>query len=152
MTFLDLIDLAPLAWRRARAQFRLGPPTLGAACVLRDEHGRILLVRSTVNRRWGVPGGYGEPGESYLETARRETREEVGVDLDGLTFVTEVVARAANHRSGVFVRDLTAAEVSATHPASWEVSDIQWVAPEAINIRLTQATQLILRAVSSVGR
>lgn len=30
---------------------------------------------------WSLPGGRSEPNETYLETAIRETREEIGVDL-----------------------------------------------------------------------
>ena len=55
---------------------------LGAASVIRDAAGRVLLVRHGYGERnWEIPGGAGEPHESALETALREAREEVGVDL-----------------------------------------------------------------------
>ena len=55
---------------------------LGAAAVIRDAAGRVLLVRHGYGERnWEIPGGAGEPRESALETALREAREEVGVDL-----------------------------------------------------------------------
>lgn len=45
--------------------------------------GRLLLVRhGAAPDRWGVPGGAHEPGESFVETARREVREETGVDCE----------------------------------------------------------------------
>jgi 8-oxo-dGTP diphosphatase len=63
---------------------------LGAASVILDDHGRILLVKHGYGERnWELPGGRGEPHESAEETARREAREEVGLELhiDRLTGV-----------------------------------------------------------------
>lgn len=40
----------------------------------------ILLVRH-VDNTWGVPGGMMELGESVEESARREVREEIGIEL-----------------------------------------------------------------------
>lgn len=39
---------------------------------------RLVLVRNRARRCWELPGGRREPGESILETARRELREECG--------------------------------------------------------------------------
>jgi ADP-ribose pyrophosphatase YjhB (NUDIX family) len=58
---------------------------VGAGVLITDSNGRLLLLRRTDNACWGIPGGALEPGESLEETARRETREETGLQLDGLT-------------------------------------------------------------------
>lgn len=56
---------------------------LGAASVILDEQGRVLLVRHGYGERnWELPGGRGEEHESAEETARREAREEAGIELD----------------------------------------------------------------------
>jgi ADP-ribose pyrophosphatase YjhB (NUDIX family) len=56
-------------------------PPLSAVGVVIEE-GRILLVRHAyANRRWALPGGAVEPGETPLEAAVRETSEEVGARL-----------------------------------------------------------------------
>jgi 8-oxo-dGTP diphosphatase len=54
--------------------------------VIRDEQGRILLMRRTGEGTWGLPGGGVEAGETWEQAARRECREETGWDitLDGL--------------------------------------------------------------------
>jgi 8-oxo-dGTP pyrophosphatase MutT (NUDIX family) len=53
---------------------------LGAAAVIRDGAGRVLLVKHSYGRlNWELPGGGAEPGESILETALREVREETGL-------------------------------------------------------------------------
>lgn len=53
---------------------------LGAAVVIADPEGRVLLVRHNYGRHnWEIPGGGTEPGESVIGTALREAREELGV-------------------------------------------------------------------------
>jgi 8-oxo-dGTP diphosphatase len=67
-------------------------PTLthafGAASVIVDDTRRVLLVKHAYGHlNWEVPGGIAESGESLEETARREVREELGVEIviDALT-------------------------------------------------------------------
>jgi len=53
---------------------------MGAAVVILDERGRVLLVKHTYGRlNWELPGGISEPGESVVETALREVGEETGL-------------------------------------------------------------------------
>lgn len=47
-----------------------------------DAAGGVLLVRRADDGTWGLPGGGVEPGETWLEAARRECREETGWDVD----------------------------------------------------------------------
>src|SRR2546430_17534647 len=73
---------------------------LGAASVILDDHGRILLVKHAYGElNWELPGGGGEARESAEETARREAREEVGVELhiDRLTGVYWEPEKDAHH-------------------------------------------------------
>jgi len=56
---------------------------LAASVVLIDDQGRILLVHEDYGkRRWGLPGGRHEPGESTEETAIREAKEETNLDVE----------------------------------------------------------------------
>lgn len=52
-----------------------------AGCVVIDDAGRYLLVRSKEVGTWGLPKGHIEKGESSEHTAVRETKEETGVDV-----------------------------------------------------------------------
>ncbi|MFF5899080.1 NUDIX domain-containing protein [Streptomyces argenteolus] len=55
----------------------------GAATLFRDERGRVLLVEPNYREGWTLPGGTVESdqGESPRQAARRETAEEIGLDL-----------------------------------------------------------------------
>jgi 8-oxo-dGTP diphosphatase len=58
---------------------------IGAATIIVDDSDHVLLVKHSYgDRNWELPGGRGETGESAEETARREAREEVGLELDDL--------------------------------------------------------------------
>ncbi len=60
-------------------------PRPAARILLLDEAGRVLLFRFDVAGRapfWCTPGGALDPGESHAAAARRELREETGLDLD----------------------------------------------------------------------
>lgn len=55
---------------------------IGAAAVILDSDGRVLLVRHTyAELNWEIPGGASDPGESVVETAIREVREETGLGI-----------------------------------------------------------------------
>ncbi|HEX8035977.1 MAG TPA: NUDIX hydrolase [Ktedonobacterales bacterium] len=86
-------------------------PTVGVFASIIDIHGRMLCVKqNTGSRKWTLPGGRMETGESPIEALIREVREETGYhvkigDLIGvystpakdnvvLSFVAQVVGRS----------------------------------------------------------
>ncbi len=54
---------------------------MGAGALIRDVHGRVLIVEPTYKEQWEVPGGAVEADESPRTACRREIAEELGVDL-----------------------------------------------------------------------
>lgn len=53
----------------------------GAGTWTTRDDGAVLLVRDAPDEPWSEPGGKHESGESLVETAVRETREETGVSV-----------------------------------------------------------------------
>jgi 8-oxo-dGTP pyrophosphatase MutT (NUDIX family) len=60
---------------------------VSAGALIFDEVGRVLLQRRSNDGLWGTPGGAMEPGETLKETARREVREETGLEVGSLTLL-----------------------------------------------------------------
>lgn len=56
----------------------------GAGTLFRDAEGRLLLVEPNYRDTWILPGGTVESddGESPRQAARRETAEEIGLDIE----------------------------------------------------------------------
>ncbi|MET7572296.1 NUDIX hydrolase [Streptomyces sp. NPDC005492] len=56
----------------------------GAAALFRDAEGRVLLVEPNYREGWALPGGTieSDDGETPRQGARRETLEEIGLDIE----------------------------------------------------------------------
>lgn len=59
----------------------------GAAIIIRNENGQILLQERTDRNKWGLPGGCQDLGEDLRVTAVREAFEETGIKLDPSSIV-----------------------------------------------------------------
>jgi 8-oxo-dGTP pyrophosphatase MutT (NUDIX family) len=84
------VILASLAMRQRMLNrwlhSRLPRKRLAACILLFDDEDRLLVLKPTYIRPWLVPGGTVEPDESPWEGARREAREEIGLELGALHF------------------------------------------------------------------
>ena len=54
----------------------------GAAIIVENDRGEILLQDRKDNDKWGLPGGCQELGENLRDTAVREIYEETGLKFD----------------------------------------------------------------------
>ena len=54
---------------------------VGAATLIVDSGNRLLLMKRSDSGCWGPPGGAVEPGEAVETAARREVREETGLEV-----------------------------------------------------------------------
>jgi len=72
-------------------------PRRSAVVLARDDGGRILLIRQVGGPfagHWLLPGGGLEPGESLEDAARREVREETGLEVDQLSPIRRYEVRS----------------------------------------------------------
>lgn len=98
----------------------------------------VLLVHPSgnYNRRapWGIPKGELDEGEELEAAARRETREETGVEAGDLVALGHIDYTKSRKRVHCFAGPAPAG--AAPHCASWEVDRAEFVS-------LTQARKLI---------
>ena len=110
------------------------------AVIFRKHHGNteLLLIKHTNGGHWSFPKGHVEPGETEAETARREVREETGLEVQIDTSFREVVSyspRKDTIKNVVyFLAWIKSKEI---HPQPEEVSQVKWVeislAPKWLN-------------------
>lgn len=60
------------------------PSVTVAVC---DSLGRLLLIHKVDNDLWALPGGGHDAGESIVQTAVREVKEETGIDVEIVALV-----------------------------------------------------------------
>lgn len=59
-------------------------PAVTVDIIIHLSEGIVLIERKNPPYGWALPGGFVDYGESLEMAARREAREETGVELDGL--------------------------------------------------------------------
>ena len=121
--------------------------TIGVQALVRDRDGAVLVVRTTYPpRRWNLPGGRVDGGETPDQAAIREAHEETGLDLR----VERLVAVDVRLRTAVvLVFDCTV--VGGTlRPAPGEIAAVRWVAESELP-RLSPWLRETIRSRSLAG-
>jgi len=135
-------------------------PIIGVgAVIVRD--GRVLLVRrdtEPLRGEWSVPGGMLELGETLHEGVRREALEETGMDVEPGevldvfdSIFTDPLGRTEYH---YVLIDYLCRTVSGEAQAGSDVSDVRWVAPEALpamGLR-TSIEQVVRKGLKEAGK
>src|SRR5919202_3650578 len=126
-------------------------PRVAAGLLIRDQQGRLLMVRPTYKDGWDIPGGYVEPEESPKRAAERELAEELNLRrAPGRLLVVDWAPHPAEGDKLLFVFDggtLTESEVAALRPDGdeiaesrfWRADDLDELAPARLVNRLRLA-------------
>lgn len=116
-------------------------------------NGRVLLARrgrAPSQGKWSVPGGAVDVGESLEDAARREIREECGIEVE-LTDTVEVIQRITRDeiqrvRFHYVIVDYVARWLSGEPEPSEEASEVRWVRPEELDaLDMTAGTADVIR-------
>lgn len=112
---------------------------VAVSAVVRDDRGRLLMIRRTDNNQYAIPGGGQEIGETVTEAVVREVAEETGihVDVTGLVGVFSdpghVIAFDNGEVRQEFSICFTARPTGGHLRGSDESSEVLWVEPTAID-------------------
>lgn len=108
-----------------------------ANVVVVDGAGALLLIHRTDNDNWALPGGAMDLGESLVDTAVRETREETGLtcEVTGLVGIYTDPRHVILYTSDGEARQefsvvFTARPLSGTPTTSSESRRVEWVDPD----------------------
>jgi ADP-ribose pyrophosphatase YjhB (NUDIX family) len=121
--------------------------TEGAHVLVTDPEDRVLVVRTTyLGPGWMLPGGRIERNETPHEGARRETREETGLDV-AIERLVLVDARRGRDVSFVFAGHLTGGDLQ---PQFGEIAEAGWVGRDEI-ARTSEPLHQLLAHLDAAG-
>ncbi|WP_328787930.1 MULTISPECIES: NUDIX hydrolase [unclassified Streptomyces] len=129
----------------------------GAAALYRDAEGRVLLVEPNYREGWALPGGTVESDqdESPRTAARRESAEEIGLDLPlGRLLVVDWVLGAGRPPLVAYVYDggvldgaqLASVTLQEEELISWrlvEPAELTVLLPQSLGLRVQEAYRIV---------
>jgi len=141
-----------VAFQFLRIVFTLTKTRVKGAIVAIWHDGRILLIKKSYRKRWSVPGGMVNKGETWKQAAVRETFEEVGIRIheNDLMFIAEVIGELGpcdrSHLFQVKVDDPVDIEID-----NREIKIAEFVKPEeAVKRELDENIRRYLRKKTAV--
>ncbi len=105
-----------------------------AGCIV-ERDGRVLITKrntSYMRGKWCVPGGHIDIGESAENCARRETKEETGLDVKDLKFFNYYDEFFPDNKFHAVVLIFSASAVG-KEKMNEEVSEMRWISEKELN-------------------
>jgi ADP-ribose pyrophosphatase YjhB (NUDIX family) len=101
-------------------------------CAVRGADGRVVFVRHTYGdrRSWELPGGNLRRREQPAVAVRREMREELALEVEGLRLLGVVEIAGAHKRTHVHCFAGSVAGGAVPRPDPGELAEVRWARPE----------------------
>lgn len=123
-----------------------------ASAIVTNERGEILMQRRVDNNYWALPGGTMHFGETIVQTAEREVREETGFDVcvDGIVGTFSDPRHIIEYSNGevrqqfniCFHASLLGGELHSSN----ESKEVRWIPPEDLkDLEIHHTTRLRLK-------
>jgi 8-oxo-dGTP pyrophosphatase MutT (NUDIX family) len=120
------------------------PEVAGVKCIL-TEGDHVLLVRHTYGpREWDLPGGGIKRRESPRMAARREMHEELGIDIEDMQDVGQVIG-SLNHARAIVYCYRAELRAPAIEVDRGEIAAVRWFPNRKLPPKLGRMTPPALR-------
>jgi 8-oxo-dGTP pyrophosphatase MutT (NUDIX family) len=131
---LFLRGFGRLPRRLRRFLIHLGAPSysVGAMCVIERDGTDVLLVRQSYRDGWAAPGGLLQRREEPAVGARREVKEEVGVDVETLGEPVVIIDTKARRIDVVFRCRIEPPVPDDFDPDSVEIVEARWFPKDSL--------------------
>ena len=111
---------------------------VAVTAAVRNHRGELLLIERTDNGLWALPGGGQDLGESVVEAAQREVREETGIDVQitGLSGIYSDPRHVIAYDNGEVRQEFSlcfhATLVGGELRSSSESREARWISPDSL--------------------
>lgn len=123
-------------WRFSRGM------TLGVRGLVRDDAGRVFLIRHSYVDGWHLPGGGVEPGETLSQALARELKEEGNIEMTRPPrFAGIYFNPRASRRDHVALFVIEHFRQPAPPVANYEIVEHGFFPPDALPVETTPATR-----------
>jgi ADP-ribose pyrophosphatase YjhB (NUDIX family) len=137
-------------WKRIPSRFRLNiiratqkKFTASVAVIVTNSSEKVLLLDHILRPAsgWGIPGGFINQGEQAEDAARRELREETGIELENVKMLR---VRTINRHIEVLFR---AESNDKAEVKSREIKDLDWFAVDEMPAEMSAVQKSIVEKV-----
>ena len=117
--------------------------TASVAVIITNRQGKVLLLEHFLRPTsgWGIPGGFIDYGEQPETAARRELREETGIELENLKMIR--IRTLGRHIEMLF----SAGSNDRAEVKSREIKSLGWFALEEIPEEMSEVQKSIVKKV-----
>jgi 8-oxo-dGTP diphosphatase len=152
--FFDFRPWSPSDGDMANSREYPTRPICAVGAIVRKDDALLLIRRGNPPRRgdWGIPGGAVEIGETWRDAARREVREECGIEIEvgDVVDAIDIIERddAGRVQYHYAIVDFAATYISGELRASSDALDARWVSlSELAKFPLPDRTRAVIEKV-----